>query len=159
MNLVAWNSAIQIRKRSPPESANTSDKLWCEVACPVCYKELVGNEEATRRIDDWFFDALSHPDKSACLFLHGESGTGKSTAFAMVAQRHKFEAVTTYADQSRTPARLEGVVREAGVHGSRGVVVLDDFEIFLSETTSLRVLSKLLRQLLSAGDSNGSRSR
>ena len=83
--------------------------------------------------------------------MHGESGTGKSTAVSIIAKRFGFEAVATYADQSRTPARLEGVVREAGVHGSRGVVVLDDFEIFLSETTSLRVLSKLLRQLLGTG--------
>lgn len=159
MNLVEWNSAIQIRKRDLPEESSTADRLWCEVASPACYTELVGNENALRQIDIWFSEALAKPDTSACLFLHGESGTGKSTAVAMIAQKYEFEAVTTYADRSRTPARLEGVVREAGVHGSRGVVVLDDFEIFLSETTSLRVLSKLLRQLLSAGDSSGSRSR
>lgn len=159
MNLVEWNSAIQIRRRSSPENLGTADKLWCEVASPVCHKELVGNEKAIQQIENWFFQALSKPETSACLFVHGESGTGKSTTISMIAQKYNFEAVTTYADRSRTPARLEGVVREAGVHGPRGVVVLDDFEIFLEETTSLRVLSKLLRQLLSAGDTNDARSR
>ncbi|CAN0566797.1 unnamed protein product [Ectocarpus sp. 12 AP-2014] len=149
MNLVAWNSAIQIRKRFPTENVGTSGTLWYQVASPESHKELVGNEKAIRQIDDWFSEALAKPKTSACLFLHGESGTGKSTAVTMIAQKYQFETVTTYADRSRTPARLEGVVREAGVHGPRGVVVLDDFEIFLEETTSLRVLSKLLRQLLS----------
>lgn len=160
MNLVAWNSAIQIRKRFSTENASTVGTLWYQVASPVSHKELVGNEKAIRQIDDWFSEALDEPETSACLFLHGESGTGKSTAVTMIAQKYKFKTVTTYADRSRTPARLEGVVREAGVHGPRGVVVLDDFEIFLEETTSLRVLSKLLRQLLSTGDtSNSDRSR
>lgn len=159
MNLVSWNSAIQIKRRPPPENVNTADKLWNEIASPSCYRELVGNEKAIREIENWFRDASADLLASSCLFVHGESGTGKSTVVSMIANKFKFQAVTTYADRSRTPARLEGVVREAGVHGSRGVVVLDDFEIFLSETTSLRVLSKLLRQLLSAGDNNGSRSR
>ena len=158
MNLVAWNSAIQIRKRFSTENASTVGTLWYQVASPVSHKELVGNEKAIRQIDDWFSEALAPTETSACLFLHGESGTGKSTAVDMVAQKYNFKTVTTYADRSRTPARLEGVVREAGVHGRRGVVVLDDFEIFLEETTSLRVLSKLLRQLLSTGDA-GVRSR
>lgn len=169
MNLVSWNSALTIRKRArpnqPPEKS--AGRLWCEIARPACYRELVGNTEAIQAIEDWFRAASANPKASACLFVHGESGTGKSTTVSMIANKYGFQAVETYADQSRTPARLEGVVREAGVHGSRGVVVLDDFEIFLSETTSLRVLSKLLRQLLgtggsssgSSGSSNSSSSR
>lgn len=159
MNLVAWNSAIQIRKRSPNENFSTADKLWYETASPRCFEELVGNKRGIQEIEEWFMQASSNLHASSCLFVHGESGTGKSTAVSLIAQKFKFQAVTTYADRSRTPARLEGVVREAGVHGSSGVVVLDDFEIFLSETTSLRVLSKLLRQLIHASDNNLSRSR
>ncbi|CAN0245703.1 unnamed protein product [Ectocarpus sp. 6 AP-2014] len=154
MNLVAWNSAIQIRKRVATENVCTAGALWYQVASPTSHQELVGNGKAIRQIEDWFSEASAEPETSACLFLHGESGTGKSTAVTMIAQKHEFKTVTTYADRSRTPARLEGVVREAGVHGPRGVVVLDDFEIFLEETTSLRVLSKLLRQLLSTGDTS-----
>ena len=149
MNLVSWNSAIQIRKSLPhQEYVRPEDKLWYETASPVCYKELVGNEKATKATENWFREASENIGVSSCLFVHGESGTGKSTVISMIAKKFGMVTVTTYADRSRTPARLEGVVREAGVHGSRGVVVLDDFEIFLSETTSLRVLSKLLRQLL-----------
>ena len=159
MNLVSWNSAIQIRKRSPLENYSAEKNLWYETASPKSSEELVGNERGIQEIENWFLDAVSNIYTSSCLFVHGESGTGKSTAVSMIAKKFKFEAVTTYADRSRTPARLEGVVREAGVHGSRGVVVLDDFEIFLSETTSLRVLSKLLRQLLNTGDTKVSRSR
>jgi hypothetical protein len=159
MNLVSWNSAIQIKVKPTPENLNTADKLWYDVTSPSCYEELVGNEHAVRETENWFREASFNPRASSCLFVHGESGTGKSTAVSMIAKKHHFQTVTTYADRSRTPARLEGVVREAGVHGSRGVVVLDDFEIFLSETTSLRVLSKLLRQLLNPGHNHGSRHR
>ena len=154
MNLVSWNSAIQIRKRPHRERVRAEHKLWCEIVHPTSREDLVGNEEAVCQTENWFRQASMNPEASSCLFVHGESGTGKSTAVSMIAKKFNFEAVTTFADQSRTPARLEGVVREAGVYGSRGVVVLDDFEIFLSETTSLRVLSKLLRQLLGAGDNN-----
>lgn len=159
MNLVSWNSAIQIRKRPHREHVPAEHKLWCEIVNPTSHKDLVGNEEAVSQTENWFREASNNPEVSSCLFVHGESGTGKSTAVSMIAKKFNFEAVTTFADQSRTPARLEGVVREAGVHGSRGVVVLDDFEIFLSETTSLRVLSKLLRQLLGAGDNTEPHSR
>ena len=163
MNLVDWNAAMHIvRKKPQRRNTRPSDRLWSEIVNPANYEELVGNEEAIRSIADWFGQAALNLHASSCLFVHGESGTGKSTAVSIIAKKFNFEAVTTYADQSRTPARLEGVVREAGVHGSRGVIVLEDFEIFLSETTSLRVLSKLLRQLLSSsGDTNrmGLRSR
>ncbi|CAN0555919.1 unnamed protein product, partial [Ectocarpus sp. 8 AP-2014] len=108
----------------------TAGALWYQVASPASHQELVGNGKAIRQIEDWFSEASAEPETSSCLFLHGESGTGKSTAVTMIAQKHEFRTVTTYADRSRTPARLEGVVREAGVHGPRGVVVLDDFEIF-----------------------------
>ncbi|CAM9097359.1 unnamed protein product [Ectocarpus sp. 12 AP-2014] len=150
MNLVSWNSALTIKKRArpQPQEGKSAKKLWCDVARPESYEELVGNADAVGAIEDWFQLASANTKASACLFVHGESGTGKSTTVSMIANKYGFRAVETYADQSRTPARLEGVVREAGVHGSRGVVILDDFEIFLSETTSLRVLSKLLRQLL-----------
>lgn len=153
MNLVSWNSAISIRKRSPSKSdkRRAPSKLWCEIARPRSYEDLVGNAAAILATEQWFQAASQNNRASSCLFVHGESGTGKSTTVSIIAKRFGFEAVATYADQSRTPARLEGVVREAGVYGSRGVVILDDFEIFLSETTSLRVLSKLLRQLLATG--------
>ena len=159
MNLVAWNSAIQIKKKTLNENSNTADKLWYEIARPRSSEELVGNKKGIQEIEEWFRAASSNLHTSSCLFVHGESGTGKSTAVSLIAEKFKFQAVTTYADKSRTPARLEGVVREAGVYGSKGVVVLDDFEIFLSETTSLRVISKLLRQLLNASQSNVSHSR
>ena len=146
-------------KRSHPESSNAKDRLWHEVARPTCYEELVGNEKAIQKTENWFRQALINRGASSCLFVHGESGTGKSTAVSIIAQKHGFRAVTTYADRSRTPARLEGVFREAGLHGSKGVVILDDFEIFLSESTSLRVLSKLLRQLLTPDESTIDRSR
>lgn len=162
MNLVSWNSAISIRKRDGEGStglgaAEKNSRLWCDVARPTSRDGLVGNERAVRATESWFRAASCDPRASSCLFVHGESGTGKSTAVSLIAEELGFEVVATYADQSRTPARLEGVVREAGVHGPRGVVVLDDFEMFLSETTSLRVLSKLLRQLLGEGGGRDSR--
>lgn len=169
MNLVSWNSAIQITKKkkkkkqkkpSPHAHASaTSNKalLWSEVASPADCSELVGNANAIRKVQEWFQKACDNPEASSCLFVHGESGTGKSTAVSLISRSRCFEPVTTFADQSRTPSRLEGVLREASMHGNRGVVVLDDFEIFLTETTSLRVLSKFFRRLLAQPQSSASR--
>ncbi|CAM9202926.1 unnamed protein product [Pylaiella littoralis] len=157
MNLVAWGSAIQIKKRIPEQAVREEDRLWSKIAEPARYEFIVGNQDALLSIHDWFHMASDDTGASACLFVHGKSGTGKSTAVETTARKFKFETITAHADRPRTPAHLDSVVREACVHGHRAVVVLDDFEMFLSETTSLRVLSKVLRKLVGETFVDGSR--
>lgn len=148
MNLVSWNNSIQIKKRKKFDDIPDEDKLWTNLITPRSIPDLIGNTEAIDQIKNFFHGAEENRLGSACLFLHGESGTGKSTSVSVVAREMGFHTVHTYADQQRTPVRLEGVVREAGIYGYSGVVVLDDFEIFLSETASLKLLSKFLRGLI-----------
>lgn len=153
MNLVSWNNAIQIRKRKRADDTPDESKLWVDLITPTKMSGLIGNTSQIERIKTFFQEARDNEEKSMCLFLHGESGTGKSTTLSVIAKELGFNTVHTYADQQRTPMKLEGVVREAGIYGSSGVVVLDDFEIFLSETASLKLLSKFLRSIVK--DTNG----
>lgn len=148
MNLVSWNNAIQITKRHKLDDAPEESKLWTDRIVPKTISELIGNEVPIQRIKDFLEDARVNNSKSKCLFIHGESGTGKSTTFSVIAKEMGFHTVHTYADKPRTPVRMEGIIREAGIHGSSGIVILDDFEIFLSETASLKLLSKFLRIIL-----------
>lgn len=148
MNLVSWNNAIQIKKRKKTDDTPDESKLWADLIIPKKMSDLIGNTSQIERIKHFFREAREDEEKSMCLFLHGESGTGKSTTLSVIAKELGFSTVHTYADQQRTPVKLEGVVREAGIYGSSGVVVLDDFEIFLSETASLKLLSKFLRSII-----------
>lgn len=157
MNLVSWNNAIQINKRKRNDDTPDESKLWVDLITPKKISNLIGNTIQIERIKSFFQEASNFEEKSMCLFIHGESGTGKSTTLSVIAKELGFNTVHTYADQQRTPMKLEGIVREAGIYGSSGVVILDDFEIFLSETASLKLLSKFLRSII-RDTSGGSRS-
>lgn len=148
MNLVSWNNAIQITKRNTIEPTPNESLLWTDLITPKTTSELIGNRGPIDQIKRFFREAGDDEERSSCLFIHGESGTGKSTSLSVIAKDMGFHTVHTYADKQRTPVRLEGVVREAGMYGGSGVVVLDDFEIFLSETASLKLLSKFLRSIV-----------
>ena len=154
MNLVSWHSSIKITKRINEEPVDDKYKTWTDLVKPRNTNEFLGNSDSIKQIEKWFKDVDTNDTKSSCLFVHGESGTGKSTSVAMISERMGFHNVHTYADKPRTPVKLEGVIREAGIYGNKGVVILDDFEIFLSETTSLRVMSKFLRQLVKEDEIN-----
>ena len=154
MNLVSWNNAIQIKKRDTKEDVPDELKLWTDLITPKKISDLIGNPGPIEKIKCFLREASQNEEKSACMFLHGESGTGKTTSVSVIAREMGFHIVHTYADKPRTPVRLEGVVREAGIYGSTGLVILDDFEIFLSETTSLKLLSKFLRGIIK--DKSGS---
>lgn len=148
MNLVSWNNAIRITKREKTQQVPEESRLWTDLIAPKRVEDLIGNTEPIEQIRSFLRAAREDDSRSSCLFLHGESGTGKSTSLSIVAQGMGFHIVHTHADKQRTPMRLEGVVREAGMYGSSGIVVLDDFEIFLSETASLKLLSKFLRSVI-----------
>ena len=150
MDLVRWNNAIQIRKRETVDAGPAARKsmLWTNVIKPRSVSELVGNRDAIERIQGFLKDARDNEDKSSCIFIHGEAGTGKSTSLSVIAKDMGFRTVHTYADRQRTPVKLEGMVREAGIFGTSGLVILDDFEIFLTETASLKLLSKFIRSII-----------
>ncbi len=154
MNLVSWNSSIQIIPRVKENTSKSEHSLWVDLVSPVDHTKLVGNEGPIKEIEEWFKKAKNNKTKSYCLFVHGESGTGKSTTVSLIGKKFGFNSIHTYADKQRTPVKLEGVVREAGIYGTDGVVILDEFEIFLQETTSLKVISKFLGGMVKSGKSN-----
>ena len=151
MNLVSWDSAIQLIPRVKKMSTQPEYDLWCDVMSPVDHKELVGNIGPLQEVEKWFLNAKNNSTKSYCLFVHGESGTGKSTTVSLIGKKLGFTSIHTYADKQRTPVKLEGIVRESSIYGQSGVVILDDFEIFLQETTSLKTISKFLGGLIKSG--------
>jgi hypothetical protein len=153
MNLVSWNSAIQIVPRERSVKKNPEYDLWCDIMAPSDHTQLIGNIEPTNQVEEWFKKAKKNTNTSYCLFVHGESGTGKSKTVSIIAKKLGFDTIHTYADKQRTPIRLEGFVREAGIYGKSGVIILDDFEIFLQETTSLKTISKFLGGLVKSGKS------
>lgn len=138
---------VQVVKNDQVE-VDDKHKLWCDIGKPRNEENLIENVDAIKLVDSWL-QSYKTNSKSGMLFIHGESGTGKSTTVDILCKKHGYKLVHTFANNQRTPAKLEGVVREAGMHGSKGIVILDDFEFFLSETMSLRVLSKFMRDLIS----------
>lgn len=146
MQNVNWGPIVQVVKRTQVD-VNDKYRNWCDVIQPMYEKNLIGNTYAIKSIDSWFSKYKSN-GKSGMLFVHGESGTGKSTSVDILSKKHGFQSIHTFADQQRTPAKLEGIIRQASMFKNKGLVILDDFEIFLSETTSLRVLSKFMRDLI-----------
>jgi len=98
MNLVSWNNSIQIKKRKKFDDIPDEDKLWTNLITPRSIPDLIGNTEAIDQIKNFFHGAEENRLGSACLFLHGESGTGKSTSVSVVAREMGFHTVHTYGE-------------------------------------------------------------
>lgn len=136
--IVDWNGAIEITKKR----ARIPDKdmtLWPDLA-----KTIEGNREAIGAIGAWFAQRglgskKTNATSSRCLFVHGPSGVGKTWSVRKACEAHGFESVHTYADIRRTPQKLEALFSEVSIK-KRGVLVLDDMETFLKETSSVKYI-------------------
>lgn len=142
---IDWGNTLVIKNKKRPE-INNKYKLWTELVAPKCSSEIVGNEDAKLKINNWFLERQCDPDKeSACLLVHGPSGVGKSTTVDILAKRNGFNVIHTYADIQRTPQRMDALFREVSIIGDSGVLVLDDAESFIKETSVMRPLAKIFR--------------
>lgn len=146
---VNWAGAITITKKQR-EKPQLRHLPWVELCQPSSSGNIRGNRVAVEAIGDWFSCLqCSSPEivslEQNCLLVHGPSGVWKSSAVSLCASEHGFNVVHTQSDAQRTPQKLDAIIRELCLSEGRGVLLLDEFESFIKETTSLKWLSKLLR--------------
>lgn len=142
---VDWGNTIVIKHQKPPE-VDKKYQLWTEIIAPKSVSEIVGNKNSIFKINNWFLERQCDEEKkSACLLVHGASGVGKSTTIDVLSKMNGFNCIHTYADIQRTPQRMEALFREVSIIGDSGVLVLDDAESFIKETSVMRPLSKIFR--------------
>jgi len=140
--IVDWGRSLRIKAKEPLKVCPT-DNLWVDVMSPKKIPSLQGNNKALSSIREWFVSRQCD-EESGFLFIHGPSGVGKSSVVRIISEEYGFTLIHTFADIPRTPQKLDGILSEVSmVEG--GILVLDDFEAFLKETSSLKYLSKLFR--------------
>jgi len=147
MDEVDWGGSVSIKRvdRKQPE---IQYKPWIELCKPTTSREIRGNRQCVETIRDWFNHLQCRETsqlKSPCLFVHGPSGVWKSTAVVLCGSEHGFKVVHTHSDVPRTPQKLDAFLRGVvGLHCGSGVLLLDEFESFIKEPTSLKWLSRLV---------------
>jgi len=140
--IVDWGRSISIKIKEH-RKISPSTHLWTDVMCPKKISSLEGNSQALSSIREWFVNRQCD-NESGFLFINGPSGVGKSSAVRIISEEYGFTLIHTFADIPRTPQKMDGILSEVSmVEG--GILVLDDFEAFLKETSSLKYLSKLFR--------------
>lgn len=143
MAQVEWGGAISIKKRSvqKPQPRHTP---WVELCKPKTSRQIKGNRDKIKFIREWFTSIQCGAQEKRGLFVHGPSGVWKSLSILLVARETGFDVVHTQSDVQRTPQKLDAVMREVNM-SPRGILVLDEFESFMRETTSLKWLTKFLK--------------
>ena len=144
---VDWGSSLVLKARQRDEH-RAQTQLWSELCRPLNTGQLEGNTAAISEMKAWFEHRLRVDSGDACLVVKGPSGVGKSTAVALCAEERGFHVEHTYANVSRTPQKMEAILRKLTMHSQRSVLVLDDFESFIAETTSIRDIVKFARAAL-----------
>lgn len=148
MDQVDWGGALSIKKVTR-EKPNIRHVPWVDLCKPTASVQIRGNRQCVDAISDWFnrlqCSGTGNPGNPTSLFIHGPSGVWKSTAVVLCASEHGFSVVHTHSDVPRTPQKLDAVLREVGLCGGRGVLLLDEFESFIKETTSLKWLLRFLK--------------
>lgn len=124
-------------------------RLWVDLCRPADTTQLAGNTDAVQEMRAWFASRRTKPSGNACLVVEGPSGVGKSTAVDLCAKEYGFRAEHTYANVPRTPQKIESILRKLTMRGGENILVLDDFESFLTETTALRDVVKFARSVAS----------
>lgn len=143
---VDWGGCLSVRKVAP-EKKQIRHVSWVELCKPASSSEIRGNRQCVDAIKDWFNElqcsSMFQDKKLPCLFVHGPSGVWKSTAVVLCGHEHGFNVVHTHSNVPRTPRKLDAVLRE--VQMGRSVLLLDEFESFMDETTSLKWVLRLLK--------------
>lgn len=140
---VSWGEiSVKKRNQEKPEEKFLS---WVELCAPRKSSQIKGNQAQVKRINEWFTNVQCNIDENPCLFIQGPSGVWKSTAVLLCAKEHGYQVVHTQSDTPRTPQKLDAFLRKLDLIGTESVLLLDEFESFIKETTSLRWLVKLLK--------------
>ena len=141
---VNWGGALSIKDKSEtiPEPRYLP---WIHFCNPVKSSNIIGNRESIKQVNEWFTNVQCRMGGTSCLFVEGSSGVWKSTAIILCAKEHGYQVVHTQSDTQRTPHRLDSILRRLDIMGQGGVLLLDELESFIKETTSLRWLMGLLK--------------
>lgn len=145
---VDWKNSLIVEKKSSSctsEGVHESHRLWVDLCRPSTMAHLYGNDGPKQQLRQWLRSRLSCGGGNACLVVTGPSGIGKSTAVDLCAKEEGFHVEHTFANVSRTPAKLESIQRRSTMHAEQTVLVLDDFESFIYETASMRDILKFAR--------------
>ena len=146
MTLVDWGGAISIKDHKE-DIPNIKNVPWVELCVPQKLSQIKGNKEQIKQINEWFtkVQCKNENEENTCLFIEGPSGVWKSTAVKLCAKEHGYQVIHTHSDTQRTPHKLDSILRRLNMVGLGGVLLLDEFESFIKETTSLRWLMCLLK--------------
>lgn len=147
---INWGNSLVVKKKKHIEVA-ASSRLWVDICKPKSTAEMAGNISAMEEMRAWFTKRRLHPRGDDCLVVLGPSGVGKSTAVELLAKETGFHLEHTYANVSRTPQKMEAIVRKLTMQSDMSILVLDDFESFISETTSMRDILKFARSVAKGG--------
>ena len=154
MTLVNWGGAVKIKNKEEV-LPDIRDISWIELATPKKLSQIKGNREQIQQVNDWFTKVQCNTNntENSCLFVEGPSGVWKTTSVILCAKEHGYHVVHTQSDTQRTPHKLDSVLRKLNMMGVGGVLLLDEFESFIKETTSLRWLMSLLKTPIDNGNS------
>lgn len=141
---VDWRRSVVFGENRTVE-ADARSQLWSELCKPEKSHQIQGNETAIANMKHWFDSRRQDVGGNACLAVIGPCGVGKSTAVDLCAAENGFDVEHTYANVARTPQKLEAIMVKLTMRGQQSVLVLDDFESFITETTSMRDIVKFAK--------------
>lgn len=143
---IDWGNSLVFGKTKTVEPVPRC-RLWVDLCKPTDTTQLAGNADAVQQMRAWFASRRTKHSGNACLVVEGPCGVGKSTAVDLCAKEFGFRAEHTYANVPRTPQKIESILRKLTMRGGENILVLDDFESFISETTSMRDVVKFARSV------------
>jgi len=91
---------------------------WTQKYRPKTLSEVVGNEEAKKKILQWIQSWSRRPPKKRALFLHGPPGTGKTVSVEALANDLDMELVQSNASDYRTAEAVERFAGRASKYGT-----------------------------------------
>ena len=142
---VNWGKSLIITPKEEVKLSPSTD-LWTTVCYPTKISHIHGNKIPRENLDIWLKTRIKNLNGSSCLIIKGHSGVGKSCAADLYAKEAGFGVLHTYADTPRTPQKLQYSLRQITMCNNKPpLLILDDFESFISETTSMKDILKFAR--------------
>lgn len=143
---VDWGGAIVVKDKQVENKNSKESRLWTSLLRPKKVSDIIGNSSQIEEITKWFLNRQLGL-RSKCLLIHGPSGVGKSSIVDLIARQNGFNLVHTHSDIQRTCQKMNNLFKKVSIIGKSGILVLDDAETFIQETSGTRYLSKILRSV------------